>query len=93
MDDWPFDDPPNTAAIATRDITTGKAPVLFVSHDADDGGFQFLPSWPVREEDGCVVGLGAMCKRDPTLLDLADLPEGWTATRERVGAPWQRQRL
>jgi hypothetical protein len=31
-----------------------------------------------------------MCQRDPTLLELADLPEGWRAWRERVGAPWQR---
>jgi hypothetical protein len=28
MDDWPFEDPPNTAALTTRDILEGTAPIL-----------------------------------------------------------------
>jgi hypothetical protein len=37
-----------------------------------------------------VVGLGWMCGRDPSLLELADLPEGWWAWRKHAGAEWQR---
>ena len=87
--DWPFESSQRTAVITTRQILEG-APVLHVTHDADDGGWQFLPGTPVATEDGKIVGLGEMCKRDPTLLELADLPEGWRARRVRVGAPWQR---
>jgi hypothetical protein len=87
---WPFENSRRTAVITTRHILDGT-PVLYVKHDADDGSWQFLPGTPVTTEDGKVVGLGEMCDRDPTLLDLADLPEGWRASRERVGAPWRRE--
>jgi hypothetical protein len=91
MGNWPFEQPPNTAALTTRDILEGKATILRVVHDADDGGWQFLPNTSVSPEDARVVGLGRICSRDPTLLDLADLPEGWAAWRERPGAMWHRE--
>jgi hypothetical protein len=87
--DWPFEDPPNTAAITTRLVLDG-APILLVTHDAEDGGWQFLPGTLVDPQDARVVGLGEMCARDSRLLDLADLPEGWRAWRVDVGGPWQR---
>lgn len=92
MDHWPFEQPPNTAASTTREILEGKAPVLRVTHDADDGGWQFLPNTAVSPEDARVVGLEHMCGRDPTLFDVADLPEGWVAWRDRPGATWHRER-
>jgi hypothetical protein len=90
MDDWPFEDPPNTAALTTREILEANAPVLLVTHDADDGSWQFLPGGAVTPAESRVVGLGRMCGRDPTLRELADLPEGWQAWREQPGAVWQR---
>ncbi|MGE0708329.1 MAG: hypothetical protein AB7N76_18325 [Planctomycetota bacterium] len=89
MDDWPFADPPNVAAITLRSILEG-APILLVTHDEDDGGWQLLDGGDVREEDARVVGLGSMVDRDPTLRELADLALGWTALRARPGAPWRR---
>jgi hypothetical protein len=91
METWPFEAPPNTAALTTSDVIEANAPILLVTHDADDGGWQFLPGGAVSTSEGRVVGLGWMCRRDPTLLELADLPEGWRAWRERVGAEWQRR--
>ena len=90
MDNWPFEQPPNTAALTTQDIIEGRAAVLRVTHDADDGSWQFLPNTPVSPEDARVVALGGICRRDPTLLTVADLPEGWVAWRERPGAMWHR---
>jgi len=90
VDEWPFEDPRNTAAITTRKVLEGAAPVLRVSHDADDGGWQFLCGTTEDPADGRVVGLGRLCDRDATLLEVADLPEGWHAWRERLGAPWRR---
>jgi hypothetical protein len=89
VDEWPFEDPPNTASITTRQVLEG-APVLRVSHDADDGSWQFLCGTTEDAADGRVVGLGRMCTRDASLLELADLPEGWQAWRARPGIPWQR---
>lgn len=28
MEDWPFEDPPNTAALTTRDVLEADAPIL-----------------------------------------------------------------
>jgi hypothetical protein len=90
MDEWPFDDPPDTAVLTTRDILEGKTPVLHVTHDSDDGGWQFMPGTSVSPEDARVVGLGRMVRSDDSLRDLADLPEGWRGWRDRPGTPWRR---
>ena len=89
MEAWPFEDPPNTAAITTRQVLEG-APILLVTHDADDGGWQFLCGTSDDPADGRVVGLGRMLTRDPSLGELADLPEGWRAWRASAGQHWER---
>ena len=78
MSTWPFEDTPNTASITTRQVLDG-APILLVTHDADDGSWQFLCGTTNDTADGRVVGLGEMYGRDTTLGELADLPEGWRA--------------
>lgn len=40
--DWPFDQPPNCAVITQRQIVDGSQPILRVSHDEEDDGWQFL---------------------------------------------------
>jgi hypothetical protein len=89
MSDWPFDDAPNTAVITTRQVLEG-APVLLVSHDADDGSWQFLCGTTDDPADARLVGLGQAYTRDPTLGELADLPEGWQAWRAAPGERWER---
>jgi hypothetical protein len=90
--DWPFEDPPNTAAITTRAVLENGAPILLVTHDLEDGGWQFLDGRTGSPEEARVVGLGRICMRDASLLALADLPEGWRAWRANTTAPWQRAR-
>jgi len=58
-------------------IVDGRRPILFVSHDVDDGGWQFLDGDGVTEKDARVVSLQELVERDPTLRELADLPVGW----------------
>ena len=86
---WPFESAPNTASITTRQVLAG-VPVLRVSHDADDGGWQFLCGTTNDPDDARVVGLGSMYARDITLGEIADLPEGWVAWRAGRGLPWRR---
>ena len=90
MSNWPFEDPTNTAAITTRSVMEQGAPILLVTHDLEDGGWQFLCGTTEDPTEARVVGLGRICARDPSLLELADLPEGWRAWRTDVMAPWQR---
>ena len=86
---WPFESARNTASITTRQVLAG-APVLRVSHDADDGGWQFLCGTTDDPADARVVGLGSMYARDASLGEIADLPEGWVAWRAGPELPWHR---
>jgi len=92
MEPWPFEDPPNVAVIAVRTILDSSSWIAHVSHDADDGGWQFHTNepGPPRAEDAVVVGLGEIVRLDQSIAELADLPLGWRAWRESEHAPWQR---
>ena len=95
MTEWMFENPRNVAVVTTRSIVRDGAWIAHVSHDADDGSWQFHDSAPgePRAEDAMVVALSSMVLRDSTLNELADLPEGWRAWRDGPAAPWQRGRV
>jgi hypothetical protein len=92
MTDWSFPDPPNLAVITTSTVVNGDDWIAFVSHDAEDGGWQFLnsESGPRNAADGRVVGLGEIVQLDASIMELADLPLGWHAWRDSSGSPWKR---
>src|SRR5262245_29350389 len=91
MGDWPFPEPENVATMTVRQIAHGGQPILLVSHDADDGMWQFLTGGPIEMADATLVSLREGYRIDPSVGELADLPLGWTAERSAVGQPWQRQ--
>ena len=92
-DDWPFSDPCNVATLTVRQVIEEEAPILFVTHDADDGSWQFLTGERPHEEDGRVVALQTILAIDPSIAYLADLPVGWRARRSRPGVSWSRCEL
>lgn len=85
---WKFEHPRNLAVVTVQRILDGETSVVYVSHDEYDGSWQFLDGNPVTEEDARVVALGRMVDFDPTLMDLANLPEGFVATRDSKGDGW-----
>jgi predicted adenylyl cyclase CyaB len=87
---WRFADPQDTVVVTLERILRGDSSLLLVTHDADDGYWQFLDGEHVFEEDGATVYLGEMVQFDPSLLELADLPLGWYAWRDAPECPWQR---
>lgn len=89
---WNFQQPRNLAVITLHRVVAGDSDVLQVSHDEDDGGWQFLDDAVFAETDALVVGLGRMIDSDPTLAELADLPEGFVATRRSKTEAWVRER-
>jgi len=91
MDRWPFADPENQATLTVRQVVRGGAPILLVSHDADDGMWQFLSGNDVETEDAMVVSLRSVFRIDPTIGEVADLPLGWRASRRAIGGPWIRE--
>ena len=89
--DWPFDDPPNVITITSWKILRGEDWIDFVSHDADDGGWQFHGhSGPTSMAEAAVVGLKTIVEHDSSVCELHDLPLGWVATRETQAGPWVR---
>ncbi|SEG48469.1 protein of unknown function [Bryocella elongata] len=88
--DWPFPDDPHTNSYLTKTVNDGEEPVTYVSHDADDGAWQFLGD-KMSDGGGPVLScLHHPIDKDPTLRQLHDLPHGWYAMRDHVGAPWKR---
>lgn len=88
---WPFDQPANCATITSDLVMKAGMPITHVYHDEGDDGWQFHPGEGVAMEHAMVVGLGTIVRRDPSLLQVADLPPGWMAWREGPDAPWQRK--
>jgi hypothetical protein len=89
---WPFHEGANRAVFTTRPVLESGHPILLVTH-GQDGDWQFLCGTTNRSEDGRVVSLGAILERDPTLAEVANLPEGFRAQRRQQGARWKRERL
>lgn len=74
-----------------RQVLDGSEPILLVSHDANDHGWQFIGISDASVTDGRVVCLEHIVQLDPTVCDVADLAPGWQAVREEVGGPWSRR--
>jgi hypothetical protein len=87
---WPFNEPEDTEVITLERIVRGGSPILLVTHDAEDGCWQFLDGEHIFEEDGEVLCLGEIVQFDPTLCQLADLPAGWYAWRFSPDQAWRR---
>jgi len=88
--DWPFDQLRNCAVVTLRSIVFGGEPILYVSHDADDHGWQFLDGRPIDMANAALVGFGEIVRHDPSVLELADMPPGGSATRATKTSPWER---
>lgn len=88
--DWPFDQAPNVAAITTRQVIEQKLPILRVTHYSDDHSWGFVCGTTEMTEDARVIAMSEALEIDPTLREIADLPPGWTAWREKVGSQWQK---
>jgi len=66
-------------------------PIVLVSHDADDHGWQFIGTSDVVMVDARLVCLHEIVQIDPTVLEVADLAPGWQAFRDTVGGSWSRR--
>ena len=86
--DFPFHEQPNTAVITCSHILDKKEPVLYVSHDEDDGMWQFLCGRSHSASDARIVSLEEMFLLDSTVGGVAELPRGSSAAREKPSDDW-----
>jgi hypothetical protein len=88
---WPFSDDRNVAVFTSKRILNGSEWIYYVTHDEDDGAWQFHPyNGPTSEGEAAVVSLERMVTLDETLRKLADLPTGWHAWRKSADSEWER---
>jgi len=71
---WIFADPPNVAVITTVSILEARRPILYVSHDKEDGCWQFLDGNSVSMNDAKVIAFHRIVSLDSSIKKLADLP-------------------
>src|SRR4051794_39131796 len=83
----PFKEPKNLGVYSLRSIVYDGHPILHVTHDADDGAWQFLEWEDALTEDGVLVSLEHIIHLDPSITALAALPTGWHAFRPSPTAP------
>jgi hypothetical protein len=93
VDSWPFDQPRDWAVLVTREVLEREEPILHVTHDADDYGWQFIGSSDGTIENGRVVALQEAVELDSSILEVADLPVGWRAVRDSRTGPWKRETM
>jgi hypothetical protein len=87
---WPFQDPQNVAVFTTKQVVKEGKPILFVTHDADDGAWQFHSGDMARDEDAMILALSEIVEIDTTITELADLPLGYKASRASPSSSWKR---
>jgi hypothetical protein len=90
---WPFQEPTNFGVFCSRAIFEAGKPIVLVAHD-DDGSWQFLDGEPIRPGDEPVhVCLEEVYCLDPTVSEVANLPQGWLAERSGPTEPWSRAKI
>ena len=89
---YEFIDEKNTMVITTKNIVNKEKSIMLVSHDEDDGMWEFLEGEEVKEEDAMIISLYEMVNIDPTVNQVADLPLGWIAYRDIEQDKWIKQK-
>ena len=84
---WTFDQAPHVACITSRSVLTGS-PVLVVTRYEDDGSWAFMDAGPFDTANAMLVAMSTVLDRHPELMEIAELPPGWSATRNDANAPW-----
>ena len=88
---WPFDQRPDCAVFVTREVMDREEPILLVTHDVDDHGWQFIGPTDGTVANARIIALSEAVELDPSVLQVADLPVGWRAWRESREDAWARE--
>jgi hypothetical protein len=89
---FPFRDQENTAVITCSHVINDNQPILHVSHDEDDGMWQFLCGKSHEPAEAMIMSLAEIYQHDNSVAAIADLPLGVTADRADKNSQWSRSR-
>lgn len=85
---YPFEDAPNTAAIICCHIMKSGAQILYVSHNKDDGMWQFLCGEAHTTDEARIIALQEVYDYDQSIGALCDMPCGYYAERKTKNDVW-----
>jgi len=90
-----FEDSLNTAVFATKFIIVDKKDITIVRHEPEDGRWTFFSNdkYENYEEVAKAVALGQIIEIDSTILQIADLPKGYYASRKSKQDKWKVEKL
>lgn len=88
MTQWPFDQPKNAVAITTKEVMNKSSDILRVTHDLDDHGWQFLGKNGADIEQAMVVSMENVVSLDTSVLEIAEIQPGQSATRKSKNDDW-----
>jgi len=83
-----FIDNPNTAVFTTRFILDRTEIIKYVFHYEDDGAWEFVGGKESDESDYRVISLEEIIMVDNSILDISDLPLGYSAYRDTQKDKW-----
>lgn len=85
-----FKESPNTPVFTTRFVMDENKTITYVSHDEDDGSWQFFSKddFDDLDEVARIVRLQEVVALDDSLLELSDMPKGYYAVRKDKQHPW-----
>lgn len=84
-----FKDAPDTACIICQHVLAGENPITFISHDKEDGMWQFLCSEDHILEDVRLISLAEAFQIDESIGQVADLPRGFVMERTEPKGRWK----
>jgi len=91
LNHWRFPVPPHTGVFTTKPVMSGDEPILLVTHEAGDGAWQFIGTSDANSDNLAYVCLHHILDWDSTVSQLADLPVGWRAWRNKASEQWVRE--
>lgn len=87
--EYKFREAENTACIVCDHVLSKQRPILFVSHDREDGSWQFLCGQDDHTEANAkIISLKGATEIDSTINDLYEMPLGVGAERKSIQDPW-----
>ena len=84
----------STAVFTTRFVMKKKELITYVTHEIEDGAWQFYSESQYNSyNDIMMVSLKNIIDLDKTILEIADLPLGFEASRESKSDKWKIQKM
>ncbi len=87
--EFKFQESENTACITCDHVVNRQRPILYASHESEDGMWQFLCGQEGHTEANAkVISLKQATIIDPTINDLYEMPFGVGAERRTKESKW-----